>query len=114
MAKSDIEIIKKMLTHCEDITTAVDRFGGYENFCNDRHYYLSVSMAMMQIGELSKHLKTEFRKEYEESIPWRTMVGMRNLFAHHYHVMDKSEIWDTVQTKIPTLIEFCEKVITMN
>jgi uncharacterized protein with HEPN domain len=56
--------------------------------------------------------KTEFRKEYEETIPWRTMVGMRNLFAHHYHVMDKSEIWDTVQTKIPTLIEFCNKVIT--
>jgi uncharacterized protein with HEPN domain len=39
-------------------------------------------MPILQIGELAKNLSDEFR-ETNNDIPWKAIMGMRDIFAHH-------------------------------
>lgn len=54
MKDTDLQRIQHIKTYCEDIAETIARFGNdYNIFSFDRDYVNSVSMSMMQIGELS-------------------------------------------------------------
>jgi len=46
------------------------------------------------IGESAKQLSEETRKKTPE-IPWRQMIGMRNILVHDYLGIDMDTVWDT-------------------
>ena len=39
------------------------------------------------------------------AVPWRQSVGLRNLLAHGYWVIDAEELWDIARTKVPEFLE---------
>ena len=57
-------------------------------------YRNSVVMPILQIGELAKKLSDEYLLE-NRTIPWRAIMGMRDIFAHHYGSVDYQELWQT-------------------
>ncbi|MDR2932050.1 MAG: DUF86 domain-containing protein [Oscillospiraceae bacterium] len=112
MNKGDLSRIMHMKRYCEDIADAVSRFGNsYEVFTNDVHFLNTVSMSIMQIGELSIGITDEFKEATRTQIQWGMMRGMRNRFAHSYAEMGKEDIWETATKDIPVLLSFCERVI---
>ena len=112
MDRGDFERIRHMKRYCEDIVAAINRFGNsYETFSQDTDYYNSVSMSIMQIGEISVSLSNEFKDATHTQMPWGLMKGMRNHFVHSYTAMDRSDIWETAIKDIPNLLCFCEEVI---
>ena len=112
MNNSDLLRVKHIKTYCEDITKTIHRFGDdFEVFRNDTDYLNSVSMSIMQIGELSVGLSDEFKHATGERMQWGAIRGMRNLYAHAYVKMDKASIWETITMDIPGLLNFCEKTI---
>lgn len=115
MDKGDLERIRHIKQYCEDIAAAIKRFGSsYETFSEDTDFYNSISMSIMQIGELSGNLSDEFKDATREQIPWGLMKGMRNHFAHAYDSMDRSDIWETAAKDIPNLLRFCENTLIEN
>lgn len=115
MDKGDMERIKHMKQYCDDIAAAINRFGdSFEAFSIDTDFYNSISMSIMQIGELSGGLSDGFKETTREQMPWGLIKGMRNHFAHGYATMDKSDIWETATKDIPNLLRFCERVIEKN
>jgi uncharacterized protein with HEPN domain len=62
------------------------------------------------IGEAARRLSQETRDAYPQ-IPWREMTSMRNLVIHEYDVVDINQVWDTVQNKLPPLIEELSKIV---
>lgn len=107
----DITVIRKVLTYCSEVDDAAAHFGrSLENFRNNAVFRNAVSMPIMQIGELTKHLSDKFMTSHN-NIPWQTIRGMRNWFAHNYHGMDVEAIWKTVVEDVPVLREFCEEVL---
>ncbi|GHV40770.1 antitoxin [Clostridia bacterium] len=112
MDKGDFERLKHMRRYCEDVNLAILRFGNsFETFIGDTDYFNSVSMSIMQIGELSKGLSDEFKNSTRAQMPWGIIRGMRNRFAHGYDTMDEGEIWKTATKDIPILLNFCNSVI---
>ena len=112
MNNSDLLRIKHIKTYCEDIAKAIQRFGeDFEIFRNDTDYLNSVSMSIMQIGELSVGLSDDFKHASGEQMQLGAIRGMRNLYAHAYAKMDKASIWETVTMDIPGLLNFCERTI---
>jgi len=112
MDKGDKDRIRYMKRYCEDIEITVNRFGdSFDVFYSDIDFYNSVSMSIMQIGELAVGLSEEFKESTREQMPWRLIIGMRNHFAHGYATMDKSDIWETVTKDIPVLRGFCSSII---
>ena len=82
MNQRDEQVITHIYFHCKDIQEFIERFGdSFEAFCEDRAYFNSVSMAIMQISELSRELSDEFTKSTNEKMPWSKVKGIRNLIA---------------------------------
>lgn len=82
-----------------------------EEFLNDIQVQDSVVRRLEIIGEASRRLSDSTRTTLSQ-IPWRRMIGMRNIIIHEYDEVDLEVVWDTVQNALPPLISELEKVVT--
>ena len=55
------------------------------------------------IGEAAARVKPVTRAEFP-SLPWATMIGMRNRVVHGYYDVSLAVIWSTVTEDLPPLI----------
>ena len=60
------------------------------------------------VGEAARQVSPESRQEYPD-IPWRDIVGMRNLLVHEYFKIDEDVVWQTVTVDLPKLIDALEQ-----
>ena len=106
MHNRNLTILQKMLGYCEQITGTHRHFREDQTLFFDMYegyvYRNSVSMPILQIGELTKHLSEQFRASHR-SIPWRAIMGMRDIFAHHYGSVDFTELRKTSHSDIDAL-----------
>lgn len=109
MTDKDKNTLEHMIMRCDRINEDIVRFGNsYDIFISDPAFCDSVSMNIMQIGELTKILTDEFKDTTKQIVPWKQIYDMRCRFAHGYGAMSKSDIWDTAINDIPVLKNFCE------
>lgn len=109
MAKSNKSILEHMLLYCNEIKATINRFGDDVNvFVNDIDYRKSVSLSILQIGELAGNLSDEYRQSTSE-MPWRQIRGLRNIVAHSYGEVDFEEIFEIAHENIDELKTFCER-----
>ncbi len=54
------------------------------------------------IGEAAKQLSDDFRAKHSK-IPWKDIVGMRNVLIHDYMGIDYESVWNTIEQYIPEL-----------
>ena len=101
--------------YVEDILNAMGKAAffikdmSYENFMNDDKTVFAVIRAIEIIGEATKHVPDEARKNYPE-IPWKDMAGMRDVLIHDYIGVDVETVWLTVKDKIPQIKPLIEKM----
>lgn len=112
MQSPDLQRIAHIRDYCVEIEETIARYGkSFEAFSRDIDYQKSVSFSILQIGELSGKLSDEFKEETAKSVPWTSIRGMRNLFAHNYGSMSREIIWKTANEDISALLEFCRKIL---
>ena len=103
MNSKDRQILLHIIKYCDEVAETVQRFSASKVlFMSDHVFYNACSMAIFQVGELSKRFSDEF-KSVHNHLPWNDMRGMRNLFAHEYESVNQELLWETVQTDIPDL-----------
>ncbi len=108
MAKSNKSILEHILTYCNEIQDTIKRFGDdQKTFINDIDYRKSVSLSILQIGELAGKLSDDYRKNKSE-MPWREIRGLRNIVAHSYGEVDFETIFGIAHDDIANLKFFCE------
>ncbi len=98
--KEDSPYIAQML---ENIGK-VERFVGaasFESFAEDEEKQSAVLMQLQQIGEMAKRVSDGTRSEID--VPWKKIVGFRNIIAHDYYDIELSLVWNTVQSDLPAL-----------
>ncbi|MCL2480605.1 MAG: DUF86 domain-containing protein [Spirochaetaceae bacterium] len=106
------KIIKQIIEHIENVLNSQKRFGNDFNiFISDKDYFNSVCMSLLQIGELARHLTEEFIATHHQ-IPWKSIVGLRNIVVHGYGQLDAETVWVTITEDIPDLYQKCKKLIT--
>jgi uncharacterized protein with HEPN domain len=106
----DARIIKHIIEHIENICNAKKRFGSnIEVFVKDKDYFNSVCMSLLQIGELARHLTTEFTIAHA-NIPWKSIIGLRNVVVHGYGQLDMETVWATVTEDLPLLYQKCKMI----
>ena len=74
----------------------------------DRKLQLAVERLLEIVGEATRRLSDDFRKEHER-IPWGSMVGLRNVLAHEYGEIRNDIIWRIATKRIPDLIQALEE-----
>ncbi|GIV79717.1 MAG: hypothetical protein KatS3mg050_4111 [Litorilinea sp.] len=62
------------------------------------------------IGEAGRQLPPEMRQAMAE-IPWRKIIGMRNILAHVYFGIDEDIVWDVARNEIPKLEQAVRRLL---
>jgi uncharacterized protein with HEPN domain len=52
------------------------------------------------MGEASNRLSDDFKQKYSK-IPWKKIIGLRNIVIHAYSNVDLDIIWDIITKSIP-------------
>ena len=76
----------------------------------DRRTQAAVLYEIVVIGEAANRLSDEFRIQHS-AIPWKDIIGMRNILAHQYDKVDAEEVWNVVNQDIPELIVMIEPLL---
>lgn len=73
-----------------------------------------ISMVLLAVGEAFRQIddKTNgcFLSQYPE-IPWRAVIGMRNILAHNYFDVNEEVIFNTCEVHIVPLIATVKKML---
>ncbi|MEI7425997.1 MAG: DUF86 domain-containing protein [Candidatus Moraniibacteriota bacterium] len=83
----------------------------FEIFSSNRMIFDAVTRELEIIGEASNNIEADFQKQFPD-IPWRKVVGTRNLLIHEYFGINKKVIWDACQDDIPELKKIILKIIS--
>lgn len=54
------------------------------------------------IGEAAKNLPKSFRDQHSK-IPWKKIIGTRDLLIHRYFGIDKDILWEILKNDLPKL-----------
>lgn len=78
----------------------------FNNFESDIAYQLASIKLLEIVGEASNHISQATKDSFPE-IPWRQIIGLRNILVHEYFGVDLYTIWDIIQNSIqPLKIQF--------
>ena len=79
-------------------------------YLKDRKLQLAVERLIEILGEAANRVSKDFQQNHPE-IPWRKIVGQRNVIAHEYGEIKQERIWAVVSSNIPGLIEKLEPLV---
>ena len=77
--------------------------------------YNSTCMCLQTVGETVKKINdmtdNGFFSVYYPQIPWRAIIGMRNIISHEYSATDPEKVFNTAKVNIPELLQVVETII---
>ena len=76
----------------------------------DRQLLLSLVKEIEIIGEAASQVTDPTRQELP-SIPWNSIIAMRNRLVHAYFSINLDILWNTVQEDLPGLIDLLERSV---
>lgn len=77
-----------------------------EDFLGDADVQDATAYRLIAIGESSRDLGDEMKARHP-TVPWRQIIGMRNVLAHEYFIRESAIIWQTVKVALPELAAIC-------
>jgi len=83
-----------------------------KSFAKDLKTQAALCRQLEIIGEAATRLSLEFRKS-NPAVPWRQMIGMRNILIHLYEEVDNEDLWGTVRDDLPRLIATLEPLLKL-
>ncbi len=101
----------------QDILGAIDRIeqytqGGKAIFEGNDLIQSGVLYQLIAIGEAVGDLSLDLREQYP-LIPWKKIIGMRNLVAHEYFRVDLEVVWAVVDRELPRLKSQVEQILQL-
>jgi len=94
----------------DDIVEAADADASYlsrrtkDEFVGNDLLHSTVLYRLVTSGEASARLSAAFKDAHLE-IPWRRIVGFRNIAVHHYFGVELSQAWTAATESAPKLHE---------
>lgn len=102
-------------TYLQDILSAIERIQEYTAGGRDEFFGMvliqdAVIRQLSIIGEATAKLPAAL-KATQPDIPWKHIVGMRNIIVHDYSDTDLPVIWDSVVQGLPPLQKAVETML---
>ncbi len=97
-----LEAIKRIKKYTDELT--------FDKFTQDIKTIDAVIRNFEIIGEATKHITDEVRKEYPD-VPWKIMAGMRDKLIHEYFGVKLGVLWETIKKRLPEVKPLIEEVL---
>jgi len=85
----------------------------FEQFVESEVISITVVHYLQDIGKAARHLAPETRRA-TPAVPWRSLIGMRNIIVHRYWDRDYARVWRAATVHVPTLIDVIEHWLGVN
>jgi len=87
----------------EAIVTIEHYVQGYsfEEYMKDRKTQDAVVRNFEILGEAASFVPEKIRSTIPD-IPWKRVIGLRNIVIHHYFGIDHATIWFIIKEQLPT------------
>lgn len=96
---------KERLLHMLEAISNIRDFSqgiSQEALFSDKMRYFAVVKNIEIIGEAAHMLTEDFRSSHSE-LPWKAIIGMRNVIVHDYINIHEELLWDTIQNDLGPL-----------
>lgn len=100
-SEEDKSFIWDMVDACNDIIDFTKDIN-FHDFADNKMARFAVERQLLVIGEAANHLSEDFRLSQPE-IPWRQIIGLRNIIAHEYGDILTERIWKIATENIFSL-----------
>lgn len=85
----------------------------YDQYLADDMRQLAVERGLEIVGAAANRTSPETRARYPD-IPWRAIIGQRNVLAHEYGKIQQDKIWETAIRRTPVLIRQLLEIVPDN
>ena len=98
----------KRQAHLEDILESISKIEAYkadaslDDLLGDPLRTDALALNLLVIGKAVGHILQDLR-DHHLNIPWRQIVGLRNIITHQYFRFDLEIIWDVIENELDTL-----------
>ena len=82
----------------------------YSQFETDKLLRSAVERQFLILGEAARQVSAGFR-EAHPNVPWRGIIGLRNVLAHEYGEVLVERLWLFAAQRIPELISILDPLI---
>lgn len=82
----------------------------FDEIAADRRTLLALERLMEILGECARGVPEDFRLSYD-GIPWRAIIGMRNVLAHEYGSIDHKRLYLAATRDAARLCEAIERIL---
>src|SRR5687768_7640824 len=99
---------KRDLLYLDDIVEAAGELAQFtsgrteDEFVNDAFLRSAVMYQLVIIGEAVANVSSELKTRHPD-VPWRDVVGFRNIAVHHYFGVRSDRAWRAATMSAPTL-----------
>jgi uncharacterized protein with HEPN domain len=105
----DAAYLWDMLQAAREVETMIGK-RALDAFLDDRVLVRALERSVEIIGEAARRVSPSYIESHPE-IPWRKIIGQRNILAHEYGQIDHELLYKTAVDDIPELIVLLEKLI---
>lgn len=98
-----------MLQAAREVESMLDDYD-LTAFLADRVLLRAVERSVEIMGEAARCVSSTYQDTHPE-IPWREIIGQRNILAHKYGQIDHELLYKTAIEDIPALIPLIEELL---
>lgn len=98
--RTDKERLQDILQAIQEIE--VYKVQGRSSFEKNKLIQSGILYQLIIIGEATGDIDKNLREQYA-NIPWKNIIGMRDILAHQYFKIDLNIVWLTIDKKLPEL-----------
>ena len=114
MEHKDTFLLETIVEYCDKINSYLkDNKITQKSFLENPYYQDTCAFYCLQIGENANDLSDSFILHHPE-IEWRKIINLRHLIAHEYGSIDSALLWHILNDNIPSLHDYCAKIIGAN
>lgn len=93
-----VDDVLECISQIEIITAKISE----DEFYGDMIKFRAAERNFEIIAEASKNLPDLIKSEYPD-VPWKDIVGMRNIIAHQYGSVDETFVWHAAKNSLTPL-----------
>ena len=82
----------------------------FETYAADSMRRMAVERGLEVLGEAARQISASFKAQHPE-IPWRDLVGLRNVLTHDYGEIKQDRIWEIATKDTPELIRVLRPLV---
>lgn len=105
--KQRLEDIQNCISNVRQFINGVS----FDAFVNDKMRYFAIMKNIEIIGEAANMLTRNFRMNHP-GLPWRMIVGMRNVLTHGYANVSDMKLWKTATEDLDSMYEIINRYLS--